>query len=405
MTKIFYILKKEFLVMGRDVHSLAVLFIMPVAFILIMSLAMRDLFETHAVNQIKILVVNQDKSDQSKAFVETLEKLRTFSLHHIDDEIGFDLIRHKMFQDDFKFALVVEKGFSLAADSDESGKAGRQMILLVKPSVNRQTYTILKNTFTANLAKTRVAFLIKGQKELLDYAGIDIDKMMQPADTLIETRYVSKGKLKFKVPTSVQQSVPAWLVFSMFFVVIPLSNTFIAEKNYGTLMRLQSMNISTGFLLAGKLLPFFIVNLIQVVLMILVGVFLVPLLGGDVLTMGDSYSGLLLITTAVSFCSISFALLVASVAKTTEHATTIGGVFNIILGALGGIMIPKFVMPDFMQTLSILSPMSWGLEGFLDIFLRNGNVLDVMKESLLLLLIGLVMFSATAFIIKKKLSL
>jgi ABC-2 type transport system permease protein len=278
-------------------------------------------------------------------------------------------------------------------------------MLLVKPSVNRQTYTILKNTFAANFAKTRIAFLLKGQEEMLDYAGIDIEKMMQPADNLIETRYVSKGRQKFKVPTSVQQSVPAWLVFSMFFVVIPLSNTFIAERNYGTLMRLQSMNISTGFLLGGKLLPFFIVNLIQVVLMILVGVFVVPLLGGDALTMGDSFGGLLLITTAVSFCSISFALLVASIAKTTEHATTIGGVFNIILAALGGIMIPKFVMPDFMQTLSVLSPMSWGLDGFLDIFLRNGNVLDVMKESLLLFCSGLMMLSTTAFIIKRKLSL
>ena len=396
MTKIIYILKKEFLVMGRDVHALAVLFAMPVAFILIMSLAMRDLFETDAVKQIKILVVDQDKGDQSKAFVEMLAKLGTFAFYHMDGGVGIDLIRHKMFQDDFKFALVVEKGFSLAEP---------HMILLVKPSVNRQTYTILKNTFAANLAKARIAYQLKGQEEMLNYSGIDIDKLMQPADTLIETRYVSKGKLKFKVPTSVQQSVPAWLVFSMFFVVIPLSNTFIAERNYGTLTRLQSMNISTGFLLAGKLLPFFIVNLIQVVLMILVGVFLVPLLGGDALTMGDSYGGLLLITTAVSFCSISFALLVASVAKTTEHATTIGGVFNIILGALGGIMIPKFVMPDFMQTLSVLSPMSWGLEGFLDIFLRNGNVLDVMKESLLLSLFGLVMFSATAFIIRKKLSL
>ncbi len=391
--------------MGRDVHSLSVLFIMPVAFILIMSLAMRDLFDTHAVNQIKILVVNQDKSDPSRAFIKTLEDLGTFSFHHMAGSTGFDLIRHKMFQDDFKFALVVEKGFSLAADRNPSEKVGRQMILLVKPSVTRQTYTILKNTFAASLAKTKVAFLIKGQEEMLGYAGIDIDRIMQPADNLIETRYVSKSKLKFKVPTSVQQSVPAWLVFSMFFVVIPISNTFIAERNYGTLLRLQSMNISTGLLLAGKLLPFFIVNLIQVVLMILVGVFVVPLLGGDALTMGDSYGGLLLITTAVSFCSISFALLVASVAKTTEHATTIGGVFNIILGALGGIMIPKFVMPEFMQTLSVLSPMSWGLDGFLDIFLRNGNIVDVMKESLLLFFVGLVMLSATAIIIKRKLSL
>ena len=391
--------------MGRDVHSLAVLFIMPVAFILIMSLAMRDLFDTHGVNQIKILVVNQDKSDPSRAFIKTLENLKTFSFHHMADGTGIDLIRHKMFQEDYKFALVVEKGFSLAADRSASNTDGRQMILLVRPSVNRQTYTILKNTFAASLAKTRIANLIKGQEEMLDYAGIDIDKVMQPTDDMIETRYVSKSKLKFKVPTSVQQSVPAWLVFSMFFVVIPISNTFIAERNYGTLLRLQSMNISTGLLLAGKLLPFFIVNLIQVVLMILVGIYVVPLLGGDALTMGDSYGGLLLITTAVSFCSISFALLVASVAKTTEHATTIGGVFNIILGALGGIMIPKFVMPDFMQTLSVLSPMSWGLDGFLDIFLRNGNILDVMKESLLLFLIGLVMLSTTAIIIKRKLSL
>jgi len=405
MTKILYILKKEFLVMGRDVHSLVVLFIMPVAFILIMSLAMRDLFDTHGANQIKILVVNQDKSDPSRAFIKTLENLKTFSFHQMADGTGIDLIRDKMFQEDYKFALVVEKGFSRAADRNAFNTAGRQMILLVKPSVNRQTYTILKNMFAASLAKTKVAFLIKGQEEMLNYAGIDIDEMMQPADELIETRYVSKSKLKFKVPTSVQQSVPAWLVFSMFFVVIPISNTFIAERNYGTLLRLQSMNISTGLLLAGKLLPFFIVNLVQVVLMILVGVYVVPLLGGDALTMGDSYGGLLLITTAVSFCSISFALLVASVAKTTEHATTIGGVFNIILGALGGIMIPKFVMPDFMQTLSVLSPMAWGLDGFLDIFLRNGNILDVMKESLLLFLIGLVMLSTTAIIIKRKLSL
>jgi ABC-2 type transport system permease protein len=405
MLKILYILKKEFLVMGRDVHSLAVLFIMPVAFILIMSLTMRDLFASHAVRQIKILVVNRDRGEQSKAFVEALEKLGTFSFHPLDAGSSPDQIRRKMFKNDVKFALVIENGFSLIPGPGPSGKAARQMLLLVNPTVNRQTYLILKNTFAANLAKTRLAFLIKDRLDMLAYAGIDLDQVMQSAGALIETRYVYKGKQKFKIPTAVQQSVPAWLVFSMFFVVIPLSNTFIAERNYGTLLRLQSMNVSTGLLLAGRLLPFFIVNLIQVVLMILVGVFLVPLAGGDALTMGDSYAGLLLITTAVSFSSISLALLVAAVAKTTEHATTIGGVFNIILAAIGGIMIPKFVMPHFMQTLSVLSPMSWGLEGFLDIFLRNGNALDVLPESLLLFSFGMVMLGTTAVVIKKKMLL
>ena len=74
--------------MGRDVHSLAVLFIMPVAFILIMSLAMRDLFDTHGANQIKILVVNQDKGAPSIAYIKTLENLKTFSFHHMADGTG-----------------------------------------------------------------------------------------------------------------------------------------------------------------------------------------------------------------------------------------------------------------------------------------------------------------------------
>jgi ABC-2 type transport system permease protein len=405
MLKILYILKKEFLVLGRDVHSLAVLFIMPVAFILIMSLTMRDLFASHAVRQIKILVVNRDRGDPSRTFIAALEKLDTFAFRLMEAGSDLDLIRRKMFDSDIKFALVIEKGFSLIPEPVQSGQTARQMTLLVNPTVNRQTYLILKNTLAANLAKTRLASLLKGRQDMLAYAGIDLDQLMQPTAGLIETRYVYKGRQRFKIPTAVQQSVPAWLVFSMFFVVIPLSNTFIAEKNYGTLLRLQSMNVSTGLLLVGRLLPFFIVNLVQVVLMILVGVFLVPLAGGDALTMGDSYAGLLLITTAVSFSSISLALLVAAVAKTTEHATTIGGVLNIILAAIGGIMIPKFVMPHFMQTLSVVSPMSWGLEGFLDIFLRNGNVLDVLPEFLLLFVFGVVMLGTTAVVIKKKMLL
>jgi len=33
-----------------------------------------------------------------------------------------------------------------------------------------------------------------------------------------------------------------------------------------------------------------------------------------------------------------------------------------------------------MQKLSNLSPMSWGLEGFLDVFLRNGDIRDVLPK-------------------------
>jgi ABC-2 type transport system permease protein len=145
-----------------------------------------------------------------------------------------------------------------------------------------------------------------------------------------------------------------------------------------------------------------VINLIQVALMILMGMYVVPLLGGTAFTLGSSWGGLLLIAASVSFSAIAVALLIASVARTTEQATTVGGVLNIIFGAVGGIMIPKFVMPDFMQRLSNLSPMSWGLEGFLDVFLRNGDILDVLPKAILLLAFGTVMLFFTVMVLNKE---
>jgi ABC-2 type transport system permease protein len=136
--------------------------------------------------------------------------------------------------------------------------------------------------------------------------------------------------------------------------------------------------------------------------MIAIGVYVVSLFGGTALTIGDSIGGLVLIAASVSFSAISMALLIASVAKTTEQATTIGGVLNIIFGALGGLMVPKFVMPRFMQDLADISPMSWGLEGFLDIFLRNGGVSDILPKCTSLVGLGLVMMILTLIFLRKQ---
>jgi ABC-2 type transport system permease protein len=145
-----------------------------------------------------------------------------------------------------------------------------------------------------------------------------------------------------------------------------------------------------------------LINALQVIMMIAIGRFIVPLFGGTALTLGEGPGGLLLITASVSFSAIALALFIASIARTTEQATTIGGVLNIIFGALGGIMVPTFVMPGFMQELANISPMSWGLEGFLDIFLRNGGISDVLPESLALVLLGAVMLTLTVTILRRQ---
>ncbi len=81
MIKISYTLKKEFLLIIRDIHAVTVLFVMPAVFIMIMSLAMRDLFELHGTVSIDVLAVNQDAGKKSEAFLKAMEELRTFKFH------------------------------------------------------------------------------------------------------------------------------------------------------------------------------------------------------------------------------------------------------------------------------------------------------------------------------------
>ena len=180
----------------------------------------------------------------------------------------------------------------------------------------------------------------------------------------------------------------------MFFVVIPVSSIFIIERQQGTLQRLRAMGLPFRLILAGKLLPFFVVNQIQAVMMVLVGIFLVPLFGSEALEMPASLPLLVnwwAVSAAVSLAAVAWALLIASIAQTSEQATIVGGVGNVLMGAIGGIMVPKFVMPATMQKLAALSPMAWGLEGFHVVMLRHGSFADILPS-----LVQLLVFAALA---------
>lgn len=402
MSKIYYTLKKEFLLITRDVHAVTILFVMPAVFIMIMSLAMRDLFELHNTVSIDVLVANRDAGTESEAFLKEIEGLRTFKFHLLSKDAAAEMVKEQMLSRDFKFALIIGKNFAAYAGKEGKGKNRKPLELLVDPSVNVQTQLVLRSALEGKLAKLKADAFIDSIGGFLDAAGIDRKKLQETEEGGIEVSYIHKEGRYAKIPSAVQQSVPAWLVFSMFFIVMPISNTFISERGQGTLMRLKSMNVSRFSLIMGKMIPYLLINAIQVVIMIAIGVYVVPLFGGTALTLGTSLGGLILIAATVSFSAISLALLIASITRTTEQAATIGGVLNIIFGALGGIMVPKFVMPGFMQNLANLSPMSWGLEGFLDIFLRGGGVSDVLPESLSLSGFGVIMLVMTVILLRRQ---
>ncbi|MEA3192235.1 MAG: type transport system permease protein [Betaproteobacteria bacterium] len=331
---------KEWLALARDVHGLAVLFLMPAAFIVIMSLALSDVFRDGGGRPVDFAVFSADGSETSEALAK--------------DIAGEG------------FKATSAPGSEAAAR--EQVRKGRPALVLVVPAgFGADPGVKLKLLADPTLPPVQIAAFL----QRVQGAAMGVKSSSAPL-TLEVVGNPRDGK-----PSSVQQNVPAWLIFGMFFVVMPISALFIIERRDGTLARLVSQRVPFPMLLLGKVGPFFVINLAQAVLMLAAGCTLVPWLGGESLALPARWDLLAMVAASTSLAAIGWGLLVAVASRTIEQATVIGGVGNILAAALGGIMVPRFVMPESMQPWAALSPMAWALDGFHAVLLRQGSAGDI----------------------------
>ena len=376
------LIRKECLLLLRDWHALFLLFAMPAVFILVMSMALQNAYALHQGASVSYYLVDQDGSPASTALVTRLAGAEAFS--RASSTRSVVELAQEVQSDRAQFLVVIPKGFGAAM----TGAHPLAVDVLAGPGLEPSVYQLFDAEMHRSLARlyleaelSSLAARIPG----IDPGAFDLDAV----DKLVHSRSLYQVAGRNQVPSSVQQNVPAWLLFAMFFIAIPLSTTWVQERQQGTYARLRSMGLTAPVLLAGKLLPYVGVNLLQVVLMLAVGVFVVPLLGGEHLDLGSSIPALVLVAASVSFASVSYALLIANLVSSSEQATIFTGAANLLMAAVGGIMVPRFLMPPLMQSLSDYSPMAWALDGFLDVFLRQGDVATAAPEALKLVLFGL----------------
>jgi len=396
MPRLLALWLKESIALLRDRHGLIALFIMPTMFILVMTMALRDAFSPGITVDVGYVIVDLDHSPNSQALARRLAKGASFKLQATKVPTS-EAARDGVQSGRFAIALVLPKGFGsrLLTPAGADGQATEPLTLLVDPALNPALQLAFRNQVMAALGALRADELTQRAGKLFGLPTAPGARPERDWPDEITSVAVRSGE-NVKPPSSVQQNVPAWLIFAMFFVVIPISSIFIIERQQGTLQRLRTMGIPFRLLLAGKLLPFFVVNQLQALVMVLVGLVVVPLFGSEALEM-PSGLGLInwwAVSVAVSLAAVAWALLVASVARTSEQATIVGGVSNILMGAIGGVMVPKFVMPAFMQKLAALSPMAWGLDGFHTVMLRDGSFADLLPN-----LVPLLAFAAGSLIL------
>jgi ABC-2 type transport system permease protein len=188
------------------------------------------------------------------------------------------------------------------------------------------------------------------------------------------------------VPTSTQHNVPAWTIFGMFFIVILVVGNIIKEKKEGSAIRLKTLPTSYLTMMNGKIIVYASVCMIQFFIMIAVGVFVLPLLGLPALNLGHHIEAILVLAFFTALAATGFGVLIGTLANSEQQGAILGSLLVLLLSAIGGILVPTYVMPEIMRKISMMSPLNWSLSGFYQIILRGADLSGIAFNCTLLVI-------------------
>ena len=403
MHKLWASTYKELLLLSRDIGGLAILFVMPLVLVVTITLIQDSTFRSINDNKIPILWVDFDKGEVSKNIYDGLAESQSFNI--IDKESDSEA-KELVFKGKYQLAIVIPANlsselekkvnlnvegllskFGLEEETPQTEKAGlekKEVILYFDPATQMAFKNSIKNGIDKMIFKIETQTIYKAfQSQITD----DETEAIFDTESFITFKEItpSIGENEI-IPNSVQHNVPAWTLFAIFFIIVPLSINMVKEKSQGTFVRLRTNPVSYLTVLGGKTVIYLAVCLIQFGLMLGIGVYLFPILGLPSLEVSGKIPLLFLVAIFAGLAAIGLGLLLGTVARTQEQSAPFGATFVVILAALGGVWVPVFIMPKFMQTLSNLSPMNWGLNAFYDVFLRDVGLIDLVPELTLLFL-------------------
>ncbi len=168
------------------------------------------------------------------------------------------------------------------------------------------------------------------------------------------------------------------------------------ERELGTLEALQVTPIPSSILLAGKLLPYVVVGLLDVTAAIAAGawVFDLPLRGSLLLFYG--LTSLYLLTT------VGTGLLISTFARTQQQAFLGGFMFILPAMLLSGTLTPVHAMPEWLQPFTHINPLRHYMQAIRAVLLKGAGIDAVVDEAVALMVLGSLILGLAVFRVKRQ---
>jgi ABC-2 type transport system permease protein len=256
---------KEVLVLLRDRAGLAVLFAMPLGLVIIMAIVQDAPFRDYSEQSIPVLFLDNDKGEVATLVRQGLQGSGVF---HTTDSLGGKTLtetelRESIRKGEYQLGIIIPEGTTDFMQGKVSGLVNQTLSGLVPGDTSKKEIVAVadtlmialvvdptaKSAFRTSIRSAIGQFLEKVESDMLVRTfGRELEKMTGvkkeialtggPVITIKES-LAAKTELEGKVAAnSVQHNVPAWTIFAMFFIVIPMASNMLREKDSGTMQRL-----------------------------------------------------------------------------------------------------------------------------------------------------------------------
>lgn len=158
----------------------------------------------------------------------------------------------------------------------------------------------------------------------------------------------------------------------------------LRERRLGIWKRLKAAPIPLPTLLGGKIIATALIALTQIFFTFSFG----SLVFG--VAINGSVIGFFLMAIATALLSAATGLLVAAIGGTENRARSMSILSILSLSILGGLWLPSFMLPHWVQNFSLLLPTTWMIKGFEGVIWQGMGLLDAMYCALVTLLFSMI---------------
>jgi len=375
---------KDVRVIFRDRAALIFALALPVAVVLTFGLIFGGRSDRDT-SMTRIVVANEDRGAHGAEIVAALSALGLTVEQRSEEEVLSDLRTGRR-----AMALIVPPDFSASVQQAVAARTAgvpaekapqAHLKILIDPAqasiagmaqgaVGGAAQRVVSPIYRA-AAMSRVPSAFRGFADKLMGASA----MPKPGDPLparqavaLDTRQVS-GNLDgaaLRARASLGDiMVPDYAVLFVFFLANGIATSLINERQEGTLKRMLCAPVTPGQIMFGKLLARIVVGSVQIGLLFTIGKLWLHL------GTGSSPIGLILTALASIVAAAGLGLAIASFGKTAEQVNGMTTLALILMGAISGCMVPRMLLPESMQRLSLVTPHAWALTAYQDLLLRR----------------------------------